>query len=1002
MQKKINSQLWKCTTFLCCVLLLAAFCCSYGVSAQEIKRSVPCVVKVLDEFESPLIGALVVIKGTSDGQVTNIDGISNFMHMPSDGVLVVSFLGYDSVEVPVAGKRDIVVKLSVASLEIDEVVVVGYGTMRKRDLSGSVAQVKGEILQEIPSVSAAGALQGRVSGVQVSQNSGQPGSTMQIRIRGANSVQGSNEPLWIINGFPGDIEMINNADIESIEILKDASATAIYGSRGANGVVIVTTKSAREGDVMVEYRGNVGVQNVVKTMEMMNAWEYMDYLNTKSEINGGSVIYTPEQIAAVASSTDWQKEVFRSSIITEHSVNINGGNSKYQGALGLSYFNQAGIIKNSGYQRISINADMKYNLSKYVTTNANIIFSRSDRNQLDASSVIYNALGASPLATPRKENGEWNDFLDQPTSESNALAIINEIQNKWYSNRLMVNAGITVKPVSDLSIQTSVNILNKDDRNDYYIPTTYKENYEGKASISFGNTLQFTNNNIITYNKGFGKHHLNVMGGITYETMVTKGVDTGAATGFLSDIVGTYDLNAATVKGLPASSYSDWKMLSFLGRINYNYADRYLLTVSFRSDGSSRFNKGNKWGYFPSAAVAWRLKQEAFLQDVEWLSELKLRVGYGVTGSTAISPYATMNTLTSENVAFGTSLGKETVVAYLPSYTYVGDLKWERTAQTDIGLDLSFFNNRLRFTMDYYYKKTTNLLNNVELPRSSGYTTALRNIGSLSNRGFELQVDGRIIDSVVKWDLGANFSLNRSRIDELADHEDIFGSTISSSNGLVNGQLNLIREGEPMCVFYGYVEDGYAEKGMIVYKDIDGVEGISSADRTIIGDPNPNFLLNFNTTLKYKRFSLSAFFQGSFGNDIYGISMATFAYRYNYNANSMKEVMGNYWTGENPNSKYPNMVENINLKLSDRFVYDGSYLRLKNLELAYDIPCGKEKSIKSARISLSASNLLTITKYPFWDPDVNSKGGSSSIVQGVDAAGYPSARTFSLGCRLTF
>lgn len=977
-------------------ILIMMLCIPAVMAAQSGNKIPVCSVEVLDEENQPLAGALVKVTGTDMAQLTDADGKCSFTSVPSASNLEISFMGYKKLTIPVAGKRNITAHMEIESILADEVVVVGYGTMRKRDLSGSVAQIKGETLQEVSALSPVSALQGRISGVQVTQNSGQPGATLQVRIRGANSVKGSNEPLWIINGYPGDIDMINTADIESIEILKDASATAIYGSRGANGVVIVTTKGAKEGDFKVEYRGNVGFQEPVKTMEMMDGYEYMEYLNTKAAINNQPQVYG--KIDGPVYMTDWQKAIFRKSLVTEHSININGGTKKFQSAFGLSFFDQNGIIKNSGFRRLNVSADLKYNFSKYISAKATIMYSRADQDLLDASTVIYRALSASPLAPVRDSEGYWNDFTDQPISAGNALANIEETTNKWTSHRILVNGGIIIKPVDGLSIDISASYRNKDSRNDVYIPTTYSKDYDGSASISFANSTQFTSNNIVTFEKEFGKHRLNVMGGVTYEYLESKSTSTGTATGFISDAQLTYDLDAATVKGTPTSSYYDWDILSFLGRINYNYDNRYLLTINFRADGSSRFNRGNKWGYFPSAAGAWRISQEHFMEDVDWISDLKIRGGYGITGSTSIDPYATMSLLSSENVVFD----DKTVPAYRPQVTFTKDLKWERTAQTDIGIDLDLFNNRVRLTTDLYYKKTTDLLNTVEMQPSSGYTTATRNIGSLVNKGFEIQVDARILDGTFKWDMGANFSMNRSKVKSLSNHHDIFGSTVSTPSGLVSGQLNLLREGCPMYVFYGYVEDGYDDTGMIAYKDLDDDGKITTKDRTIIGNPNPDFTFGFNTVLRYKRLSLSAFFQGSVGNDIYGMSMSTFAYRYNYNANALRDVLYNHWTPEHPNAKYPNLYQDINLRLSDRFVYDGSYLRMKNIELAYDIPCGKGKVVKSARISVSAQNLFTLTSYPFWDPDVNSRGGGSSLVQGVDAASYPSARSYLLGCKLSF
>lgn len=958
-----------------------------------------CRVKVVDEL-GPLPGAAVLVKGTTNGQAVDNKGMCTLTSVPDKAVLVVSCLGYDDAEIVWNGKSDITVRMKSSAQLLDETVVVGYGTQRKKDLSGAIAQVKGEVLNEYSTLSVANALQGRVSGVEISRLNGQPGAGMQVRIRGSNSIKGDNEPLWIIDGFPGDINMINTSDIESVEILKDASATAIYGSRGANGVVIVTTKRAKEGDLHVEYNGSAGVQTLTKKLEMLSGNEYMNYLNDKAAIQGNQAVFTPEQIAANQWNTNWQDEVFRPALITDHSVSVSGGKEKMQSIVGASWFRQDGIVKQSGYQRASINAKVNYNISKYVSANANIIYSYTVHDRMNSQgggrgeSVIGSSFETSPLATPHYDDGTWNDLVTQPAGGMNPVAYLYEVTNRWRSNRIVANAGITIRPVTGLTIQMTGNVRNGLSRSDYFKTKKYP-NSVGEASISFGDSMNLSGNGLVTYEKSFGKHNLNVMGGVTYEQNVTKNTSTGTAKGFLSDVVETFDINAADTKGLPTSSYSDWKILSFLGRLNYNYDNRYLLTVNFRADGSSRYSKGNKWGYFPSAAFAWRASQEDFLRDVDWLSELKLRVGYGVTGSTAISPYSTQNTLESVNVVFD----KQTTVGYAPKNTYLGDLRWETTAQLNTGFDLSVFHDRLKITADYYYKKTYDLLNDVEMPRSSGYTTALRNIGSIRNSGVEFQADARLIDRSVKWDFGVNFSLNRSKILKLADGNDIFGSKIS--NTLISDQLNVMREGEQMYLFYGYVENGYDDKGQITYKDFDEDGKISVEDKRVIGNPNPYFLLNFNTAVSWKGFTLSAFFQGSFGGDIYSLTMASVAYGYAGNGNVLKEVYYNYWTPTRTDAKYPNLISNLDLKLSDRFVYDASYLRLKNIELSYSIPC-KGSFLKKAKVYVSGQNLVTFTSYPLWNPDVNAKGGGSSLTQGVDASCYPVARTVTAGCRLTF
>ncbi len=967
-------------------------------------QTAPCKIIVKDSAGEPVIGAAAYLKGDkTNGGVADIDGAITFGQLPNDAVIVVTCLGFQDKEVKVAGQKQITVTMESQANVLEELVVVGYGTQRKKDLSGAIAKVDSELLSEFPTVSAANALQGRVSGVQVLQNNGAPGATVQIRVRGANSIVGDNEPLWIVNGFPSDAESVNSSDIESIEILKDASATAIYGSRGANGVVIVTTKGAKEGKIRVNYDGSFGVQTVTKELPMLNAWDYMNYLNEKNAINGLPPMFTQSQINDNKYTTDWQYEVFRPAFTTDHSVHIAGGTSKVSAGVGLSYFKQDGIIQNSGYDKFSINADVKYNISRIFSVNAGLIYTTALQRQMNSqgggrgSTVMNSMLLASPLATPHYDDGTWNDFQLQPLACTNPVAYLNEVKSTWHTHRLLANAGLTIRPFDGFSIQATAAVRDNISRTDYFKSLNYPASL-GAASINFGNVLDITSNNIISYDKFFaGKHHINAMVGATYETYVSKPVATGTAENFLSDVAESYDLDAAKVKGLPTSSFSDWRLLSFLGRVNYNYDDRYLVTVNFRADGSSRYSKGNKWGFFPSAAFAWRLSRESFMKGASsWLSDLKIRASYGQTGNTAISPYQTMNTLSTNNVIFN----RDIAIAYCPEDKFVGDLKWEKTSQVNGGLDASLFNGRLTFTMDGYYKLTTDLLNDVEMPRSSGYTKALRNIGSVSNAGFELQMDGRIIDREFKWDMGVNLTVNRSRVVSLADHNDIFGSTIS--NSIISGQLNLMREGYPMYLFYGYVEDGYDSRGRLQYKDLDGDGKISEKDRDIIGNPNPDCLLNFNVKFSWKGISLGAFFQSSIGNDIYSLTIGSLAYDYGYNGNVLKDLYGNWWTPENPEAKYPSLLSNQDLKLSDRFVYDGSFLRLKNLELGYDFPLKAAKYIKKAKVYLSAQNLFTISSYPLWDPDMNSKGGGSSMVQGVDNSCYPSARVFLAGVRLGF
>lgn len=983
---------------------LIVLCGVQTVSAQEPLGK--CTVKVVDEGGQPVPGAAIIVKGTGAGDITDEGGICTLAEVASDAVIQVSCLGYDDVETSVSGRQVLRVVLEESSLYMEEVVVVGYGSQKRKDITGAVSSVKGDVLNEYSSFSAMGALQGRIAGVSVQQTDATPGGGISVTIRGANSIKGSSAPLWIINGFPGDINMINPQDIETIDVLKDASATAIYGSRGANGVILVTTKAAREGKVQVDYNGSVSVQTLIKKLDMANASEYMQYMNDKAEVNGTPLLYGPEDIANPAVDTDWQDEVFSPAVMTSHSLTVSGGTKKIQSSLSASYFYQDGIIKPADYQRYNISADLRYNATDWFTAFANVMVSRVDQNTTSstggsrAGSVVNATLIQLPIAPVYDENGDYANYQGYPADGMNPVEYLHKVKSGFLSDRTRTTLGLVFKPFDGFSINLSGNIAHASKRNDSYVPATYRTN-PGTASISTSETQDFQANGTLNYEKTVGKHSFSIMGGISYEQHIGKTFNSGTATHFASDVFYVYNLNAAETKGLPTSSYNTWKLFSFLGRVNYNYDDRYLLTVNFRADGSSRFSRGNKWGYFPSAAAAWRISNESFLRDQKhWLSDLKLRVGYGITGSTAIDPYSTLEVLVPRQVVFD----KDVYVGYTTEDTYPGNLKWEETTQYNVGLDAAFFDYRLKFAADFYYKRTDDLLCDVDFPRSSGYTTGVQNVGVVSNTGFEFQIDGRIIDRQVKWDAGLNFTLNRNKVLHLADGNDVLAPQVD--NVLLRDNMHILREGEPMYMFYGYLEDGYDEDGRIVYKDISGEGGvpdgqITTADKTIIGNPNPDFLLNFHTSVSWKNFTLSAFLQGSFGNDIFSMSMVTLGYDYAYNFNVLRDVVYDHWTPENSDAKYPNLWTSASYQVSDRWVYDASYIRLKNLELSYSIPCSGSRVLRNAVVYVSGQNLFTITRYPLWDPDTSSYGASSSR-PGIENNSYPSARSFTLGVRLGF
>jgi TonB-linked SusC/RagA family outer membrane protein len=980
-----------------------------GETASEEQQPGRSVTgKVTGAKGEPLPGVTVVVKGTSSGTITNADGSYTISNIPDNAILVFSFVGMKSREVLVGNQTNINMILEEETIGIGEVVAIGYGTVRKSDLTGSLSSIESEKISAFPATTVSQALQGRASGVHVIQNTGRPGAGLQIRIRGTNSIKGDNSPLWIIDGFPGDESMLNLSDIEGIEVLKDASATAIYGSRGANGVILITTKHGKAGATRVDYDGSFTLNTVRKRINLCDAQEYMLLQNIQQLNDVGKEYFTQAEISQAGKGTDWQDEMFRSAPLQDHSLTVSGGNEKVQFSIGTGYFDQKGIfINDDGYKRISLRANVNHDISKKFSVSYNAIFSRTNRDEkYNMSGYIgrlANIVNAPPTLSPYKDDGSYTVFKTAyPFSydgSTNPVMSGKEQLSQNYQNKAFVNLAFTYKPIEDLFIKISGNAANNDSRSDSYTPTTYTGS-SGSASISTSQSLHLNSDNIVTYHKLFNeKHDFTATSAITYEEDIYTYTNISGS-GFLSDKYETHNIGAAITINTPSSSYSKWNLLSYLGRLNYSYRGKYYATASFRADGSSRYSEGNKWGYFPSAALAWRVSDENFMDNIGFISNLKIRAGYGETGSTAISPYATLSILSTGKTVFNDN----SYTYFAPSSTYPGNLKWETTAQSDIGLDVSFLDNRLSLTADYYIKNTRDLLNSVQLPRSTGYTSTIKNIGEIQNKGIDIQLDAKVLDRAVKWDLTANFSMNRNTVKKLYEGQDITGDTYNVI--ILSDYINLIREGEEMCVFYGYQEDGYDENGKIKYKDNDGVSGITSADKKIIGNPNPDFIYSLNSVLSYKNFELSWFIQGTQGNDILSLSMTHQGY-YGNGLNTLKEVYYDHWTETNTNAKYPKVSKaSTSLKLSDRFVYDGSYARLKNIQLAYNIPVGKLGVywLKRGQIYVSGQNLITLLMhdYPWYDPEVNSAGGGSSINQGIDYFTYPISKGFTFGVKLGF
>ncbi|GAB4000295.1 TonB-dependent receptor [Spirosoma daeguense] len=963
--------------------------------------------RVTDEKGEALPGVSIILKGTQQGTVTDAKGAFSMDVLNENSVLVFSFVGYMSQEVTVSSQASLEITLKVDQRSLNEVVVVGYGTVKKSDLTGSVSSVKGADISAFPSANVMQALSGRASGVQVKQNTGAPGGAVSVRIRGANSIQGSNEPLYVIDGFPvsGQPLMLNNSEIESIEILKDASAVAIYGSRGANGVVLISTKSGKEGKMRVDYESNYGTQQLRKKIDLMNGREYATFYNILSANQGLSPYYTQEQINGFGTGFDWQDFVYRKAPMQNHSLNISGGNAKTQFSVSGSYFGQDGIIKGSDYQRYALRTNINHTISSKIKAAFSTTLSRNQTSRqnsgggIQGQSLISASLVAPPILTPYNDDGTYRVLTSPlPIIVINPLNYINETIDKGFSNKVLANAALSFEPIQGLVLKVYGGIENSDDRNDSYRTLNFF-NQQSSASVT---TTQFTsllNENTITYSRNIGaKHKLVALGGFTYQDFVNTSLG-GSGTGFLSDATESYNLAAATIPGIPGSSYSKSVLLSYLGRVNYSFNDRILATVSFRSDGSSKYSEGNKWGFFPSAALAWKLKEEPFLAKNDFISDLKLRASWGRTGSQAIGAYATLNQLALGKTVFADALYN----TFAPSTTLPGNLKWETTEQTDIGMDLAFLSNRIQITADYYIKNTQDLLNSVQLPSSIGFTNTIQNVGVIQNKGIELSVSGTVVNKgPFKWDLNGNIAFNKSKVVKLYGGQQILTGRVAVL--IFDDNITMLREGEPMGVFYGYRENGYDQNGRVQYVDTNNDGVINTNDKVILGNPNPKFIYGLNSFMSYKGIDLSLFWQGSQGNDIANISGIGNTLHYSWGMNMLKDVLNNTWTPENPNAKYPKVTMFQNINFSNRFVEDGSYLRLRNIELGYSLPTTKWNLtwIRHAKIYVSGQNLLTFTNYSWWDPDVNSSGGASSVTQGIDFSTYPVAKSYTLGLRIGF
>ncbi|KKB55577.1 SusC/RagA family TonB-linked outer membrane protein [Parabacteroides gordonii] len=982
-------------------------------------KNVSGIVK--DERGEPVIGANVVVKGTTNGTVTDMNGRYS-LSVPEGSTLQISYIGYNTQEVKVGSGNVVNVSLREDSEALDEVVVIGYGTVKKSDLTGAVGSVQMKDVSQVGITSADRALQGQIAGVQVNARTGQPGESMMIRVRGSNSLAGGNEPLYVIDGMPVEKmnSDINPEDILSMEVLKDASSTAIYGSRGANGVVMITTKRGRTGDTVLEYNGYVGISSLRKKLDLLGKDDYIAMVNEVSQNDGNGIAITPEQAASLPNN-DWQDLAYQTALTHSHQVSVSGGTDKTKLYSSLNYMNQEGIIKGSNYNRFALRINGDQKLARNLSLNASIAYSYGTQNTANSNAdgwgaIAYTAMVMSPIQEIKDADGKYTNFSGTPWGGTNPVGMAELYKDKTVNSRLLANLSLIYDIIDGLTFRVNAGAEVNAASKDRYIPIGLSAGgkLDGDASKEKANYYTIINENILTYDKKFNKNHaLNLMGGVTFQTYQWNQLK-GSGTGFLRDVYETNNLGVASTPGIPASGFSDYRMVSFLGRANYNLMERYLLTVTARYDGSSKFSKNHKFAFFPSAALAWRVSEEDFMKDIDWMSNLKLRGSVGQTGNQSIDPYQTFAQLGTSSPIFGG--GKD--IGFGLSSMANDDLKWETTTQTDIGVDMGFFGNRLSVSFDYYWKQTRDLLYKATLPPSSGYSSMLRNLGRIDNKGFEISINTINMKGKVNWTTNLNITSNKSVVKDLGS--DVYGNKIQRIDAPIGGgNWFPLFVGKAPFQLYGYEiegiyqtdeearQNGEATKkaGDYRYKDTDGKAGITTGDKTIIANTQPKFTFGLTNVINWNNFELSFLVIGSVGGDIvneFNKSITNIGGTWNVR----KDVWQNHWTPENPNAKYARASAATKDYLafgdpSSVWVENGSYLRFKDIKLAYALPSQWFAGSRKPNISvyLSGQNLITITSYSHYDPEAS---WTSSAVNGWDRGVYPSAKSFTLGLQVKF
>ena len=1010
--------------------------------------------KVVDESGVPINGATISVKNSKVVALSNDKG--NFsIELPSEATtLMVTFIGMETLEVNVSKKSTVTVSLRSTTSALADLVVIGYGSVKKSDLTGSAQRLNREDIMRDNPLNILQAMQGKLAGVNVTQNDGAPGAGLSIRIRGSNSFLGGTEPLYVIDGVPfnnsssgttpesigGDekqtlnaLAFLNPNDIESIDVLKDASATAIYGSRGANGVVLITTRKGKIGKDKVEFNSTIGLAEVSKKIRMLNPMEYANFQNlsfnnaNKYDGTNYSLLF-PNPSAYENDNNNWQDRIFRQALTQQYTLNVSGASEAGSHSFTFGYVDQEGVIQTSGYKKLSLSFNLNRNISKTFKIGTSNSISNSstrgvktgtDKSDAASAGVVRSALTyPATISNLDEYDGLGDDFITNP------YIYVNDVLNRVTSTNIFSSSYLEATLNKNLKFRQNIGFNYGANSRDQYYPRTVFEGFASKGwgLISDNNWSSIVSESILTYNKKVGNHSFTATAASTFEQNMGSSKRAEAKT-FPNDLLKNDNLQSAEQILPIVTNKFQSNLVSVLGRLNYTYADKYILSVSYRNDGSSKFGKDNKWAAFSSAGLAWKLHKESFIQKIDAISELTLRASYGQTGNQGIGSYASLSKLAVYNYIFNGA-----VQTGLADDVFAGpanaQLKWETTNAYNAGLDLGLFNGRVSAHVDVYLKRTNDLLQFITTPASTGFQRQLRNSGSVENKGLEIALDATVISKKdFQWKTNFNLSFNRNKIISLGgDVKEQFASNISTRDAPF-----IQRAGLPIGTLYGYVEDGYFDNeaevrnslvfsgqpmniigrmiGEVKYRNFDNdPSSISVTDRVVIGDVNPDYTFGFTNNFKYKNIDLSIFINGVQGNDIVNMNSV-----WNANIGTSKNVTLDMFNGawkegaDNSTALAPKPIRQFwrTLPFSRRFIEDGSFVRIKNITLGYTLPAKLVKGISAIRVSLGVNNLYTFTKYTGFDPEINSYGDNPALF-GVDLGGFPNSRTYSFVIKCNF